>query len=221
VRNPAIRNLESFNYGCVLFSRDGKTTPPYFLFMMIIVYVFLGVAGAVMAESKNPRNPSISMSDLLLTLTPEPTALPTTVAPLSDQEFAVSMNDLSVLLEAIYSKTNEINDSICQGNMTESDKELIQLADLISEANTILTQVKLPYTFSLWDIYHQIQTDQTCGTGDKASQMANEAIQTFHTAAQFVNYEEEHILCPCYDVATDTYRNTGHFYAGACKCVNY
>lgn len=191
------------------------------LMMMIIVGIFIGTAGSVMADSKKPRNPSISMSDLLLTLTPEPVASPTALPPLSDAAYAASMNDLSVLLEDIYSKTNEINDSICQGNVTEADNELIQLADLISGANSILAQVKLPYAFNLWDIYHQIQSDQTCSAGDKASQLADEAIQTYHAAAQFVNYEEEHILCPCYDIATDTYRNTGHFYAGACKCVNY
>ena len=189
--------------------------------LIVIIFVFILNTVAVMADSTNPRNPSISMSDLLLTLTPQPVITPTAVTLLSDADYAESMNELSILLQEIYSKTNEINDSICQGNDSEAGKELIQLVGLISGANTILAQLKLPNDFNLWEIYKLIQSDQTCGIGDRASQLANKAIQMYHAAAQFVNCEEETILCPCYDVATDTYQNSGHFYAGACKCVNY
>lgn len=195
------------------------------IIMILMICLLSGVrtAVSVSADNSTPRNPSISMEDLLLTLTPEaPAATPVVDSEnqLSGAAFSDLMSELSVLIESIYGYTTEINDSLCEGDNKEYPEEMSKLAASIEQANTILDQVDLPYSFSLWGIYNTIKANPTCGIGDKASLAADTARQTYHKAAQFVNYEDETILCPCYDIPTDTWLNTGHYYAGACKCLN-
>ncbi|MHC1772126.1 MAG: hypothetical protein AB9907_10380 [Flexilinea sp.] len=196
------------------------------IIMILMICLLSGVwtAVSVSADNSTPRNPSISMDDLLLTLTPEvPAATPVVDSEnqISDAAYSALISDLSVLIENIYGYTTEINDSICAGDDKEYPEEMSELAASIVQANTILDQVDLPYSFNLWSIYNIIKADPTCGIGDEASLAADTARQTYHKAAQFVNYEDETILCPCYDIATDSWLNSGHYYAGACKCVNY
>ena len=189
----------------------------------LVLVLCVTFAVPVSAADGISRNPSISMQDLLLTLTPQTTATPVVsvdAEQLSDENFSELMAGLSVQIESIYAYTVDINDTLCvSGNGDAYQAKMSELAWLITQANSRLERLDLPYSFRLWEIYNTIQSDPVCGIGDEASLLADAARKTYHQAAQVVNYEDETILCPCYDIATDSWQNTGQYYAGSCKCL--
>ncbi len=168
---------------------------------------------------------AISLQDVLLTLTPQPTVTPGLSAgaqQLTGESFSELMAGLSVGVENIYGSVTDINDTLCVSGNDEAYKEkMLDLAQLIMEANGRLELLELPYSFSLWGIYNKIQSNPVCGIGDEASLLADAARKTYHQAAQFVNYEDEIILCPCLNPANNSWENTGQYYAGACKCLEF